>query len=243
MPPITQPPGPTGPRNKAPAVQRTGEPDMMNANTDPREPMADASGPKPEAEAPRRRQAAAKATTSATADAGPAADASARRARRPRKPAGDAAPDPAAVTPVGATSAPRRAGRRTSAKAVSSAPAPAKPRGRRRATVEAPAPLAPAAAGTVPVVEPAPVVEPVAVVAKEARTVRETVKLTEGDVAALGHLSARAGTLGRKARKSTLVRAAIRALAAMDDAGLAAALDAPVPALLAVVGARRRKAN
>ena len=67
---------------------------------------------------------------------------------------------------------------------------------------------------------------------KKPKLVRDGCRMPESDYAVLGALKARAGALGQPAKKSTVLRAGIKALAAMSDAALLAALQA-VPGLKA----------
>lgn len=64
---------------------------------------------------------------------------------------------------------------------------------------------------------------------QRARVVRDGFTMPEGDFALIAVLKARALSAHREARKSELLRAGLHALAALDAAGLVAALEALEP--------------
>jgi hypothetical protein len=65
---------------------------------------------------------------------------------------------------------------------------------------------------------------------KREKLVRDSFTIPKGEYAMLGTLKERAIGLARPAKKSELIRAGVQALAAMDEAGLLAALSR-VPAI------------
>lgn len=115
---------------------------------------------------------------------------------------------------------PRTAARKSPAPPVPAGPArpprAARPAG--RAAAPAPKPAAAAA--------PAPAPKETR---KRVRLVRDSFTMPEDDLALVAALKARALKSQRETKKSEVVRAAIRTLAAMDDAALLAALSALAP--------------
>ncbi|CAD5374539.1 conserved hypothetical protein [Rubrivivax sp. A210] len=80
--------------------------------------------------------------------------------------------------------------------------------------------------GTKPVVEAKPVKKPAK---PRPQLVRDSFTMPEGDFGLIAALKARALTAHRAAKKSELLRAGLQALAALDAAALAAALDRLAP--------------
>lgn len=107
----------------------------------------------------------------------------------------------------------------TSLKKVSPAATPTKK--------PAPSP-APSALPRKPKVSPPAPAKPVA--AKREKLVRDSFTMPRTEYAVIAQLKQRAAGLARPAKKSELLRAGVKVLAAMDDAGLLAALGA-VPAI------------
>ncbi len=113
---------------------------------------------------------------------------------------------------------------------------------RKPVTAPVPAPKAPAvAAPTIAAAKPAPKAPSRAVVQARAKTekpaktkkekmVRDSFTIPKGEYAVLEQLKQRSGKLGGRAKKSELLRAGIKALAAMQDAAFTAAL-AQVPTI------------
>ena len=113
----------------------------------------------------------------------------------------------------------------TTAKKSAKAPRPVpKPAARKTVTVRA---------GTKP--QPAPVPVPAAVAApktdrpRKPKLVRDSFTIPKIEFAVLQDLKQRAGKTGSGAKKSEILRAGIKALAAMNDAAFAAALGAVPP--------------
>ena len=131
---------------------------------------------------------------------------------------------------------------RTAKPAANAVKAPAKTAVKAPATKSAmkPAAAAPAVAPKSPVVAPAPAVKAAppkaqpkaekAAKVKKPKLVRDSFTIPKAEYVVLDALKARATGLGRAVKKSELLRAGIKALAAMNDAALGAALG-NVPAI------------
>jgi hypothetical protein len=151
------------------------------------------------------------------------------------------APVPAKATPVPVAAAPKVAAKRVARKPAVAKPAVAKPAVAKPA-VKAPAKAvvkAPAKAPTQAVVKAVvkalakPVAKPKAeklVKAKKPKLVRDSFTIPKAEYTVLDDLKQRAGKLASPVKKSELIRAGIKALAAMSDAAFLVALKA-VPAI------------
>lgn len=149
----------------------------------------------------------APATTKSPAPSAPATRAAAKRS----------APTPAA-TAKGPAAGRSPARSPTPVKAAPSAVPPI-------ATIPAPAAQAPAA--SLDAVQPIPVAStPAAPKRKKPKLVRDGYTMPEADYALLGALKKRALHAGHEVKKSELLRAGLRALAAMPDASFISALEA-----------------
>ena len=149
----------------------------------------------------------------------PAAPAAAKSAA-PAAPATRAAPKRRTATPTPAktTAATRSPARRATPVKPAASPVPAV------ATVAAPATRAPAADPSP--APPAPSVSaPAAPKRKKPKLVRDGFTMPEADYALLGALKKRALHAGHEVKKSELLRAGLRALAAMPDAAYIGALE------------------
>lgn len=91
-------------------------------------------------------------------------------------------------------------------------------------------PKAPATQKTVAKTAPAKVVAPKEAKPKKPKLVRDSFTIPKAEYLVLDALKQRANKLAQPAKKSELLRAGIKALAAMDDAALATALG-NVPAI------------
>jgi hypothetical protein len=118
-----------------------------------------------------------------------------------------AVPKPAATVPLKTTA-------KVSSKPAAKAPSKALPKAKVKATVKAVA---------------KPKVDKL-VKAKKPKLVRDSFTIPQGEYAVLKDLKQRAGKLSNHAKKSEFIRAGIKALAAMSDTALLAALKA-VPAI------------
>jgi hypothetical protein len=108
-------------------------------------------------------------------------------------------------------------------------PRPARRRAAAPARKTRPAAKAPASAAAAKAAKPAKAVKPTKAAKLRRKPIRDSFTMPEADFALIATLKARALAGGRETKNSELLRAGLHALAALDSAGLLAALGALEP--------------